>query len=114
MTSYRLFGVVSRLRYAKIKAPAFNLQGRALLPSVDGQVLTCRSLETTPNKEFYGYFNIFSRITLTSVAVGSIAKIIPSLSTRNVPPPLFPTPYFVHIFPLSFNSIRFNHGYLSL
>jgi hypothetical protein len=37
MTSYRLFGVVSRLRYAKIKAPAFNLQGRVLLPSVDGQ-----------------------------------------------------------------------------
>ena len=41
-----LFGVVSRLRCAKIKAPAlivyFNKQGRALL-------LTWRSLETTPN-----------------------------------------------------------------
>ena len=34
----------------------------------------------------FGYFNFLSRMALTFSADGLIARILPSLSTRNVPP----------------------------
>jgi len=55
-----MFGIASRCTKAKIKAPAFNIlflicKARALLPSMDGQVLARRSLETSPNSMLPNY-----------------------------------------------------------
>jgi hypothetical protein len=59
-----LFGVVSRPHQVRSKASPcilkYTIKAGAFIPSVDGQVLARRSLETTPNRDYTQLKNTIS------------------------------------------------------